>query len=409
MWELLVSELRFRTGRTLTAALGVALGVALFLALSAFGAGFQEAARRPLSGLGADMLLTRLAGQEQSSAALQTTRGPRLPFGLSTFTLGDVDTVKGISGVGSAVGALLLWDFGAQTYQTVLGVDASQTAVGPGRVKGNVVAGRFLDAGETAAAVVDKHYAAFFGIKPGDTVKIGGIPFRVVGIIEAREDVQAAAANFYIPLAEAQSLVGVSSGVINQIYVRVTQASSVDGVVRKSQDVLGEISAITEQSIIQVMGGIARISSRFGNVASLVALLGGLLLTGPALASSAAERRSEIGLSKAVGWTTAQVTRYFLAEGFTVSVLGALVGLVLGWLLTFGLSFVPIDLSLLSASTPSNLSYRPPGPVSTTLPAHLTLLSLVLALSTAVVGGALASWLTARRAAALKPAEALRD
>ena len=227
--------------------------------------------------------------------------------------------------------------------------------------------------------------------------------------MEAREDVQAAAANFYVPLADAQSLVGTRSGVINQIYVRVAQASAVDGVVRAAADSLGDISAITEQSIIQVMGGIAMISDRFGNVASLVALLGGLLLTGLGLASSASERRREIGLSKAVGWTAAQVARYFLAEGLMVSVLGALAGLVFGWLLTLGLSFVPVDLSLLSVSTPTNLSYRPPGPASTTLPAHLTLDSLFLALGTAVGGGAVASWLTARRAATLKPAEAMRD
>ena len=121
MRELLVAELRFRTARTLTAALGVALGVALFLVLSAFAAGFREAAKRPLSGLGADILVTGPAGREQSPAALQTTRGPRLPFGLSTFAAGDVDTVKRIGSVGSAAGALLLWDFGVQTYPDRLG------------------------------------------------------------------------------------------------------------------------------------------------------------------------------------------------------------------------------------------------------------------------------------------------
>jgi putative ABC transport system permease protein len=409
MWELLAAEIRFRAGRSVTTALGVALGVALFLALSAFAAGFREAARQPLAGLGADILLTRPAGQEQSSAALQTTRGPRLPFGLSTFSSGDVYSVKRIGGVGSDVGALLLWDFGPQTYQTVLGIDANQTLIGPGRVKGSVVAGRFLEAGETAVTVVDRHYAAFFAVKPGDTVHIGATVFRVVGIVEAREDVQAAAANFYIPLADAQSLVGAGPGVINQIYVRVDEASAVDHVVRELQDELGNISAITEQSIIQVMGGIARVSDRFGNVASLVALLGGLLLTGLALASSALERRREIGLSKAVGWTTGEVTRYFLAEGLVVSVLGAVAGLFLGWVLTFGLSLVPVDLSPLNASAPSNLSYRPTGPESATLRAHLTLTSILEALVTAGGGGALASWVTARRAAALKPAEAMRD
>jgi putative ABC transport system permease protein len=201
----------------------------------------------------------------------------------------------------------------------------------------------------------------------------------------------------------------MAPGVINQIYVRVAQASSADGVLRETQNALGEISAITEQSIIQVMGGIARVSNRFGNVASLVALLGGLMLTGLTLAASVSERRREIGLSKAVGWTTAQVTRYFLAEGLMVSVLGTVAGLGLGWLMTLPLSLVPIDTLLLNPSAPSNLSYVPQDPANTTLPAHVTLASLALALGMAIVGGMLASWLTARGAAATKPAESLRD
>jgi putative ABC transport system permease protein len=409
MRELLFAELRRRTGRTATAAMGAALGVALFLALSAFAAGFREAARRPLSGLGADILLTRPAGQEQSSAALQTTRGPRMPFGLASFTLGDVAAVNSVGGVGAAAGALLLWDFGAETYQTVLGVDTDRNMIGPGRVKDNIVAGRFLNPGETGSALVDRHYAAFFSLKPGAGVPIGGKPFTVVGIVDAREDVQAAASNFYISLADAQSLAAVGPGSINQIYVRVTEASAVDEVVRRIHDSLGEISAITEQSIIQVMGGIARVSDRFGMVSSLIALFGGLLLTGLSLSSSTSERRREIGLAKAVGWTKAQVTRYFLAEGFTVSLLGALAGLILGWLLILCLSLVPVDLSFMSTSMPSNLSYRPPGPANSTLPAHVTLFSTLPALGTAILGGAFAGRLTARRAAAIKPAEALRD
>ncbi len=409
MWPYLFAEVRHRAGRTLAAVVGVALGVALFVALTAAGAGFREAARQPLAGVGADLLLTRPAAGAETTASTQITRGARLPFGLSTFTLDEAQKVQRIAGVESAAGALLLWDFGPTTYQTVLGVDASRTAVGPGRVRDWVVAGRFLESGESGAVVVGRHFAAFYSLKPGDKVTIGGQPFRVVGIVEAREGNQAAAANFYLALADAQALAGLGSQAVNQIYVRITQASAAEDVAQRSRAALGDVSVMTEDSIVQVMGGIARVSERFAGVASLAALLGGLALTWLALSANVAERTREIGVMKAVGWTAGQVARYFLAEGVAVSVTGALAGLGLGWLTTLALGLIPIDLGLLSADAPSHLALNPAASTTLTLPARLTSGPVVFALSVAVVVGALASWLVAHRAAALEPAEALRQ
>ena len=393
----------------MSTALGVAIGVALFIALTAAGTGFQEAARRPLEGVGADILLSRLTSGTESEAATQTTRGARLPFGVSTLNLSDIEKVRQFKGVDAAGGALLLWDFGTTNYQTVLGVDVNQLAIGPAKAREWVVAGRFLQPSDMHMAVVDKHYAAFFGLKPGDEVKIAGEPFKIVGIVEAQVGSQAAAANFYIPLADAQMLAHLNPDVINQIYVRVAQATMVDGVVQQSRAALGEVSATTEQSIVQVMGGIALVSQRFAGVASFVALLGGLVLTGLALSASVAERKREIGVMKAVGWTAAEVRRYFVLEGLTISTAGALVGVLLGLLTIMALGLIPIDLSALNANTPLSLAAAPAVSETLALPATVTIVPLVLALCVAIIGGAVASWLAARRAANLKPAEALRQ
>ena len=408
MSQYLWSEFRQRAGRTISTALGVAVGVALFIALTAAGTGFQEAARRPLANVGADILVSRPTTGNETAASAQTTRGVRLPFGISTFNLSDVEKVRQIKGVDAAGGALLLWDFGATSYQTVLGVDVNQPTIGPVRASQWVVAGRFLQLNDTRMAVVDKHYAAFFGLKPDDEVKIGGEPFQIVGIVEAQEGGQAAAANFYIPLADAQMLSHLKTDAINQIYVRVAQASTVDEVVRQSRATLGEVSATTEQSIVQVMGGIALVSQRFAGVSSVVALLGGLALTGLALYASVSERRSEIGVMKAVGWMASEVQRYFVIEGLVMSMAGAWTGVVMGWLATLALGQIPIDLSALNANAPLSLAANVASDVPT-LPATVTPDSLALALGIAVIGGAAASWLVARRAANLKPAEALRQ
>jgi len=407
--QYLWSELRRRTGRTLSTALGVAIGVALFIALTATGTGFQEAARRPLADVGADILLTRPATGSETASTAQTTRGARLPFGISMLDLNDLEKVRQINGVDSAGGALLLWDFGATNYQTVLGVDVNQQAVGPAKAREWVVTGRFLQANDTHMAVMDKHFAAFYSLKPGNEITISGETFQIVGIVEVQEGNQAAAANFYVPLADAQMLAHVSSDAINQIYVRVEQATMVDEIVKQSRAELGEVSATTEQSIVQVMGGIALVSQRFSGVASFVALVGGLVLTGLALSASVSERKREIGVMKAVGWTAAEVRRYFIIEGMVISMAGSLIGIALGWLTTVALGQIPIDMSVLNAAAPLDLAAVPVMSEMATLPATITIAPLLLALGAAVVGGAATSWFIARRAANLKPAEALRQ
>ncbi|MCA9900490.1 MAG: ABC transporter permease [Ardenticatenaceae bacterium] len=400
----LLAELRHRLGRALGGLVGVALGVALYVGLTAVADGFAEAAKQPLAGIGADILLSRPAGE--SNATAQTSRGVRQPFGLAPLTLGDAADLGAIDGVGGVSGGLLLWDFGASSYQTLLGIEA-ETGVGPARASEWVVNGRFFQSDERNVVVVDRHFAAFFGLQPGMTHAIGDQTFTVIGVVEVPGGNQAAAANFYLPLADAQALAGLPADRINQIYLRVTEASDVEAVVAASEARLGDISALTEQSIVQVMGGVAQISDRFAGVTALAALLGGLILTGAALSANINLRTVEIGVMKATGWQERDVVRLFVAEGLALSLLGAALGILLGWLATLILSQIPVDLALLAGTTP-NLGSEPEI-AAYTLPARLSWNSVGVATAVAFIGGSLTSYLFARRAAHLKPADALRN
>jgi len=401
----LLSEIKNRFARALGSLIGVALGVALFIALIAAGNGFREAARQPLADIGADILISR--PDNGGSAAAQTTRGVRQPFGLSLLTVNNADELRDVEGIGGVSGGLLLWDFGANSYQTVLGVDVAQTAVGPTQAADWIVNGRFFQQNESDVIVVDRHYAAFFGLQPGETVEVGERPFTVVGVIEVPGGNQAAAANFYLPLSDAQSLAGLSDDEINQIYVRVEEAGDVEAVVAASESRLGDISAMTEQSIVQVMGGVAQVSDRFAGVAALAALLGGLLLTAITLSAGINLRSNEIGVMKAIGWQARDVIRLFTAEGILLSLLGAALGILLGWLAILILGQIAVDLTTLTGTTPDFGTEA--ATAVYTLPAQLSWGAVLVGVGTAVIGGGLASLLSARRAAQLKPADALRN
>lgn len=411
MLTYLVAEIQHRFGRALGSLLGVALGVALFIALIAAGNGFREAARQPLAGIGADILISR--PDDAGVAAGQTTRGVRQPFGLATLTLADAAALRDVTGVTAVGGGLLLWDFGANRYQTLLGVDAAadfvEAAVGPARAAEWLVNGRFFQPGETGVIVVDRHYAAFFGLESGEMVEIGGRPFTVIGVIEVPGGNQAAA-NFYLPLADAQALAGLGGDQINQIYVRAAQAGDVERVVSESEARLGDISAMTAQSIVQVMGGVAQVSDRFAGIAALAALLGGLILTGITLSAGINLRAGEIGVMKATGWQARDVLRLFTVEGILVSLLGAALGIALGWLAVLILGRIPVDLTAVVPAAGAIPDFGSgPETAVTTLPARLSWQMVVLAVVTAMSGGGLAAYISARRAARLKPADALRS
>ncbi|MBT3187991.1 MAG: ABC transporter permease [Anaerolineae bacterium] len=401
----LIAELRHRIGRALGTLTGVALGVALYIALIAAGDAFREAARAPLAGIGADILISRPT--TQSGATAQTTRGVRQPFGLATLTLAEANSLGNLDGVGAVSGGLLLWDFAAASYQTLLGIDLLVEGVGPMQVKDWIVSGRFFEPDEGDVALVDRHYAAFYGLKPGAPISIGGREFNLVGVVDVPGGNSASSANFYLPLADAQSLANLPADEINQIYLRVDEATSVENVVTESETRLGEISALTEQSIVQVMGGIAQVSDRFAGVAALVALLGGLLLTGVTLDAGIQLRAREIGVMKAIGWQTRDVVKLFLTEGIALSLLGVLLGILLGWLSTLILGQMAIYMTLLAGTTPDFGAGPETSPA--TLPAQLPLNAVLIASASAIISGGLASWFSARRAAQLKPADALRE
>ena len=291
----------------------------------------------------------------------------------------------------------------------MLGVDvvAEPVEVGPAQAADWIANGRFFTPTDTDVIVVDRHYAAFFGLAVGGTVEVGKRPFTIIGIIEVPGGKQAAAANFYLPLADAQSLAGLDGDQINQIYVRVDEASDVETAVSDSEALLGNISAMTEQSIVQVMGGVAQVSDRFAMVAAGAALFGGLILTAITLSAGIHLRAGEIGVMKAVGWQARDVVRLFTTEGILLSLLGAALGILLGWAAILILGRIPVDLTTLTTATPDFGGVA--DTVNYTLPAQLSWNAVLLAVITAVTGGGLASLFSARRAARLKPADALRQ
>jgi putative ABC transport system permease protein len=104
---------------------------------------------------------------------------------------------------------------------------------------------------------------------------------------------------------------------------------------------------------------------------------------------SVAERTREIGLRKALGARKRDILTQFLAESSLLSLLGGLIGVLLGWLIAVGIEQVSIVLG-----SPFNTS--------------ISIDSILLATLFSAAVGLFFGLYPANRAASLEPVEALR-
>jgi putative ABC transport system permease protein len=289
-----------------------------------------------------------------------------------------------------------------------MGVDLAQPSLGPVKVKEWLKEGRFPQ--KEGEVVIEKHYAKFQHKKIGNAVEINGHPFSVVGLLEIKEGSQIASANIYLPLQDAQRLLGGESGV-NVVYLRLKNPSLLSQVKTSIARYLSGVSVTSSDSFLELMGGVSRISDQFSFVVSIIALGGAFFLIIKAMLSNLVERSREIGILKAVGWTEKDVQKQLMGEVFLQSLLGGVLGIVMGYFFSYLLGFLsipvstPWELNLLPAFAKDTAAAAQTVRLPVSVSAGLTAISLALSL----VAGGMASYVMGKRTARMKPVEILRQ
>jgi putative ABC transport system permease protein len=125
----------------------------------------------------------------------------------------------------------------------------------------------------------------------------------------------------------------------------------------------------------------------------LVVVLLPVLLALRTQLSSVLERRRDIGILKAIGWTNRDVVSQILAESVLQALLGGVLACLLGFLF---LSFVPVE----AIGGPSGVAKYPIG-----VPPQFLLLGMAIALAGGVIAGVVPAMIAARQ----RPADALRN
>jgi putative ABC transport system permease protein len=408
-----VRELYHQKRRTLTAILGLSIGIALLIILNALSMAYRQAAHAPLKEIGADITVQRPGDVPKDLS------GAVFPCSAVTIRKEEIEKIGALPGIKGMGKAILLWVFDAKQAWIVLGVE-QKNSIGPAILRSAVAEGRFLEDGKSEA-LVEAAYARQFGIRVGDTVSVNGSKFPVIGLMDASRAAKIAVANLYLPLSDAEGLAASSKnlqtvspfapGDVNLLFLKADQEKTAE-LSASLKGILGKKATIgTSESFLKLLGSLFALSDKFTLAASLIALIVAVLIAFKTMAGNIAERAREIGVLKAVGWTNRNVVMQLLSESVIQCFLAGILGLLIALVVSFGLSFMKINIPIPWDMAP-NPHFLPGGGdqiyKTLRLPVHIpwTLASFAVLLS--IVIGGLTGGLLGRHVAKIKPSEVLR-
>jgi putative ABC transport system permease protein len=462
--------------------LGVGVGLVITVSALSSGLDKAQAkVLEPLTGVGTDMTVTRpitisqnangaggpFAGlsakerrqlEEENGAGRLDFRSlkPGTRFSRDAFTAtsqlsfpaSEVNTISSLAGVESAAGGLTLNAThisgtvpkqteqqpaprgGAQggrvfagpraigfTAKSVTGVDQTHRDLGA-ITAGQITKGRYFGNDESREAILDVSYAKRNNLDVGDSVKLGGKRFTIVGL--AKTPLGGQSSDIYVKLAQLQKL-SDRVGRVNTVYVRATSSDKVSALARHIRQSLDGASVTTAKDLADRVSGslvdAENLTNKLGVALELVALLGAVLIASLLTLSSVTKRVRELGTLKALGWPQRLVVRQVTGESLVQGLLGGVVGIGLG---LAGALLIDVFAPTLKATFASAAAQSPfPGPfgqgavtssgsqtVSLTPSVSVGLIALAVLL--AVAGGLVAGAVGGFRASRLRPADALR-
>jgi lipoprotein-releasing system permease protein len=409
----LFKELYYQKRRTLTATLGLSIGIAILIILNALSLAYRQAARTPLKEVGADITVQR------SGDVPQELSGAVFPCSAVTIRRDEVERIQKLPGIQKLGQALLLWVFDPKRTSIVMGIEEENT-IGPAILRSSVTEGRFLEK-EKPETLVEVTYAQQFGIKLGDRIQVANKEYPVVGIVDASRAAKIAVANVYLPLTEAQKMAASSKQLqsvspfnpedVNLLFIKADQEKIAD-LASDLKGILGKKSTVaTPDSFLKLLGNLFALSEKFTLVASLIAVLIAILIAFKTMAGNITERAQEIGILKAVGWTNRNVVTQLMGESFIQCFAGGILGLLIALLVTFGLSFMKVNIPIPWEMSPTP-HFLPGGGdqifKTLRLPVHIPWTMASFAILLSIIIGGMTGGLLGRHISKIKPSEVLR-
>ena len=401
-WLCAWRELRRRKARAIVTVCGYGLAVAAVVVIQAAMQLSRRRADRVLGGTGTHFIAFVPASGKCPGCTIKRPEVPEEGFlaggvAAALFPAGFVERIRKLPTVKDASPCLLyrFKDDKSGHAFTVGGFDVSNALAVRTTccAATDVIAGRFLTAADRGGVMAEEAYARLRDLKVGDRIPVADRTFTVVGIVNP--GIRPAKADIYMPFDEAREVISARTppppieDEANVALVEVAAATVQDEAIRSVRALLPGV-VVSSYACYKPASQVIGINERAAWLLTGALAAAALLLAAKTQWSWVLERRREIGILKAVGWTDRNVIAQILAE----SVLQAAAGSALGLLVAIGLLYA--------------LPGKAPGGVGAAgaIPVVLEVFAAAFGLVTA--GGVLAGIGPAVAAARQRPAQALR-
>jgi putative ABC transport system permease protein len=343
LWSTIMTSLRNLSAnglRTTLAMLGIIIGVGSVIAMLGIGAGAQQQVLKPIVAMGKDLIVVRPAPHVGAGVVTGTKHNLTVDNAQQLLSVPQIELVApvisqneqvkhlnsnvNVDVIGTSMTYLLIRNFVIERGEMFndLGVDRWQRVC----ILGSLTAGRLFG----------------FSDPIGETLKIAGINFRVVGVLKSKGDQGWFNPDdqVIVPYTTAMhELFGVDW--LNEVELQVKDGANFDSVEQDVSVLMRRLHKVQPsadddvqiQNQAEIIETTKRVMGTFtlliGSMAAICLLVGGIGIMNVMLIS-VRERTREIGIRKAVGARDRDIFEQFLIEGLVLSSVGGLFGVAIG-------------------------------------------------------------------------------
>jgi len=321
--------------RATLSVLGIAIGIAAIVCVLGISESSAAGLERQLDRLGTNLLSVQPG---QNLTGDQTT----LPLPAEQ-TLTNAPYVQQVSGIATVSGTVLRNKHVGSNFTGGISIKAARPNL-PAILRGQIAQGTFLNAATsnypvTVLGAVAAQRLGITTLRPGTAVWLGGKAFTVAGVlapIQLSPDIDRSA---LIGFAEAKQAFHID-GSASTVYLRTDPqhvAAAADSLAAAASPAHPDQVSVSQPSaaLSAQLAAKKTFNSLFLGLGTVAVLVGAIGIAN-VMVISVLERRSEIGLRRALGATRRHIAGQFIGESLALALLGGLAGSAIGSLVTAG-------------------------------------------------------------------------